>query len=274
MNTPTVNWEALEFSCVHQADLLPKPDPEVDEWFQKANALYKGGIKMRNENLLRESFELLLKAAEKGHVKAMNNVVVRSLDREDEGKAVEWTKKLIERNIGMGYYHMGHFLEQGIGVKQDRKAALTYFRKAADLGNAQGQLVVGKKIKAASYDLSEPEKNKVRAIGLAMMKCSLAQGNKEAGYELAKHYQIQANNIPEALKAFQAAGKLGHNQSLFELSELFSRDADRYGLAKDEARAACYERLWRESKADKTKTFPDIDRICPLPPKPMPKVSN
>lgn len=29
--------------------------------------------------------------------------------------------------------------------------------------------------------------------------------------------------------------------------------------------------LWEESQEDKTKKFPNIDKICPLPPKPMPR---
>ena len=274
MNTPAINWESLEFTCAHEAKLLPKPDPQAEEWYKKANELYKAGNKTGDENLLHGSFVLMLRAAELGHVKAMNNVVVDYLDgdgvKTDESKAVEWVEKLIERNIGMGYYHMGVFLEQGIGVKQDRKAALAYFRKAADLGNAQGQLTVGDKIIAAVA--RTPDRERGFAIGTAMLKCSLAQGRSDAGYSLAKHYQIMEKNMPLALEAFQAAARLGHNQSLFTLKKIFQEGRD--GVAKDEARAACYQRLSDESDADKTKTFPNIDRICPLPPKSMPRSSS
>jgi TPR repeat protein len=273
MNTPAVNWEALEFTCVYEENILPKSDPEVDKWYKMANASYKAGVKMKNENLLRESFELMLRAAERGHVKAMNNLVLAYLDGDgvkvNEGKAVEWTEKLIEKNIGMGYYHMGVFLQQGIGVKQDRKAALEYFRKAADLGNAQGQLMVGNEIRRAAAQTSNREKG--FSIGTSMLRCALTQGLADAGRSLGFHY-LAEKNIDEALKAFQNAARLGHNQSLFTLMSIF--EEGKYGIAKDEARAACYRRLSDESDADKTKTFPDIDRICPLPPKPMPKSSS
>lgn len=274
MTTSDVDWRALEFACVHEAKVLPKPDPEQEEWYKEANMLFKAGVNAYSEDLLQKSFALMLKAAEAGHIKAMNNVVVAYLDgdgvRINEDKAVEWAEKLIERNIGMGYYHMGVFLEQGIGVKQDRKAALAYFRKSADLGNPQGQLVVGNKILLAVGQSPEMEMINGYAIGTAMLKCSLTQGLREAGYELGFHYGVAEKKPVETLLAFQAAARLGHNESIYILHSIF-RDGD-YGVSKDEVRAACYERIWQESNADKSKTFPNIDRICPLPPKPMPRL--
>ena len=68
--------------------------------------------------------------------------------------------------------------------------------------------------------------------------------------------------------AFQAAAKLGHNQSLFTLRSIFFTGSIR--RAKDEVRAACYKRLSDESDEDKTKKFPNINIVCPLPPQKMP----
>jgi len=45
MPTDTVDWKSLEFTCVPEADRLPKPDPKVDAWFQQANAMSKAGLK-------------------------------------------------------------------------------------------------------------------------------------------------------------------------------------------------------------------------------------
>ncbi|MBC7993272.1 MAG: sel1 repeat family protein [Rhizobacter sp.] len=273
MTPPSVDWTALEFACAHEADLLTKPDPEADEWYRQGNANYKAGIKTDNQELLRRAIELLHKAAERGHVKAMNNLVTSYLDgdgvKQSDAKAVEWAEELIKRNIGMGYYHMGVFLEQGVGVKQDRKAALTYMRKAADLGNAQGQLVSGDKIRKAVAQSLPEEKVRGFAIGVAMLRCALQQGLSEAGYSLGRHFTNYEEDAAAALDAYQAAAKLGHNQSLFTLQTIFGEG--KYGVAKDEVRAACYKRLSDESDEDKTKKFPDIDKICPLPPKPMPR---
>lgn len=269
---PPVDWQRLEFKCSHEADRLPKPDAQADEWYVRANELFGYGIKRDDQIALKQSVEFLLKASERGHVKAMNNLSKSYLDgdgvAQSDAKAVEWVEELIKRDIGMGYYQMGVFLQQGIGVKQDRKAALTYFRKAADLGNAQGQVVSGKKISEAVAQSAADEKERGFAIARAMLQCALEQGFAEAGYELGFQYAGFENKPAEALRAFQAAAKLGHNQSLFTLRTIF-RDGE-YGVAKDEVRAACYKRLSDESDADKTKKFPNIDKICPLPPLKIP----
>jgi len=152
MTTPAVDWQALEFTCSHEKDAWPKVDTasQAEAWFQEGLNLHEAGVKKGNADFLRRGFELTSMAAERKHVLAMNNMVVFYLAghgaQASDDKAVEWAEKLIELNVGMGYYHMGAFLQQGIGVRQDHKAALTYFRKAADLGNAQGQLAAGGKL--------------------------------------------------------------------------------------------------------------------------------
>ena len=273
MQEQTVDWKSLEFKCVHEADLLPKPDPEADEWYRQANAVFKAGVQKDSFALLTSSFELTLKAAERNHVKAMNNLVLAYLGgdgvKQSDSKAVHWAEELIKRNIGMGYYHMGTFLQQGTGVKQDRVAALTYFRKSADLGNAQGQLVVADKISASVASLAGDEKDRGFGIARGMLQCALNQGLGDAGYSLGLQFQIYEEKMPEALIAFQAAAGLGHGQSLWALHTIFGQGKS--SISADPARAACYKRLSDQSDDDKTKKFPDIDKLCPLPPKPMPR---
>lgn len=271
MTEPTANLQLLAFECRHENDLLPAPDAEADEWYHQANKLYKVGIDKRLPASLGDSVALLKRAAERGHVKAMNNLVLAYLRGEgvnqSDGEAVAWAERLVKMNIGMGYYHMGVFLQQGIGVHADRKAALTYFRKAADLGNAQGQLVVGDKIARAV--VQTPQKDAGFVIARAMMQCALDQGLGEAGHTLGMHYKIFEGKGLEAASAHQAAARLGHRQSLWSLHMLFDKGAP--SLDPDPARAACYERLFDESAEDKTRRFPDLDKICPLPPQAMPK---
>jgi TPR repeat protein len=269
MKEAEVDWKALEFKCVHEDDLTPKMDEETEEWYRQGNSTYKVGIQKDSSELLRQSFELLMKAANRGHIKAMNNIVLAYLNgegvKQSDAKAVEWAEQMVKAKSGRGHYHMGTFLQQGIGVKQDRAAALSYFRKAADLGNAQGQLISGDKLIGAVSQT--PDRSRGYPIGEAMLSCALSQGNAEAGYKLGHHFL--STDVGRALEGFQAAGKLGHQQSLFELQQMFL-DGE-YGLAKDEVRAACYGLLSDESREDKAKRFPDLDKICPLPPKPMPR---
>ena len=265
-----IDWQDLEFTCTQEKNLLPKPDPEAEQWYQEANRLHKTHP-AGNDTFEKQILKLMLQAAERNHAKALNNLVVMYSQADgvdaDEAKAVDYAERLIKMNVGMGYYHMGVFLEQGIGVKPDRKAALTYFRKSADLGNAQGQLVVGDKI--IGEFLMTPMRDKAISIGVKMLECSLAQDHAPAGYELGMHYAISEPNIEKSLAYFQKAGALGHNDSLFWLYSAFEAGED--GVAKDPQRAACYYKLRNELSADKTKRFPNIDKLCPLPLKPMPK---
>jgi TPR repeat protein len=269
MGESAADWKSLEFKCVHEDDSLVKMDDETEEWYQQGNAAFKAGVKLGSEELLRQSYERLMLAANRGHIKAMNNIVLAYMNgdgvKRSDAKAVEWAAKMIKANSGRGYYHMGTFLQQGIGVKQDRVAALAYFRKAADLGNSQGQLLAGDKLLAAVAQT--PDRERGNQIGEAMLACSLAQGLAEAGYKLGFHYS--SFDTGRMFESFQAAAKLGHQQSLFTMRLIFQEG--KYDIAKDDARAACYQRLLDEADEDKTKKFPDLDKICPLPPKPMPK---
>lgn len=274
MTAPASSLELLAFECRHEADHLPVPDPEADEWYRQANKLYRAGIEKSLAAPLAESVALLQRAAERGHVKAMNNLVLAYMRgegvKQSDSKAVDWAERLIKMDIGMGYYHMGVFLQQGIGVRTDRKAALTYFRKAADLGNAQGQLVTGDKLARSVAQTQEKEHGFL--IARTMLQCALDQGLAEAGHTLGLHYKISEEKGLEAGRAYQAAARLGHRQSLWALHMLFSEGST--GLNADPVRAACYQRLFEENTEDKTKRFPDLDKICPLPPAPMPASRN
>jgi uncharacterized protein len=261
-----IDWKALQFTCTKVND--PPLDPEAEVWY-----------KLQDENQdkhINTIVELFKKAIERDHFNAMNRLSLLYVSgseglKPDVEKAVDLTERMVKLNVASGYYQMGVFLEQGIGVRQDRLASLTYMRKSADMGFSHGQLVVAKKLTSIP---EKAEREQAWPIAESMLKCALGQGLGEAGYELALEYKIVHKDINLALHYYQSAAKLGHVSSLFALSKMFKEgkhglEGD-YGLAQDEQRAACYERLWREAEADKKKKFPDLDLICPLPPAPMP----
>lgn len=262
MSLNNIDWQSLEFTCTKEQN--PALDPEADEWFLTARALQKKD----EDRYANEIVRLYKMAVERGHYKAMNNLAYMYVDgigvEQDEREALKLVEREIETGAPLGYYQMGLFLNDGTGVEKDRKASLTYFRKAADMGNPHAQLVIGKKLKAITDKEIRP---KVLPIAIAMLECALSQDLAEAGYRLGMYYD--GEDYAKGLIAFQRAAKLGHGSSMFKLSSIFENGE--YGQEKDPQRAACYERLWREGKEDKGKKFPDLDRICPLPPKPMPK---
>ena len=264
-NAEKIDWKSLEFTCKQEKN--PPLDPEAEAWYRHARDLQKRD----QDKYIHTIVEFFEKAIARNHYNAMHRLALLYIDgyegfKPSERKAVDLIERIIKLDVASGYYQMGVFLEQGIGVKKDLAASLTFMRKAADMGNPQGQLVVGKKM--VEDFLQTPESERIVPIGKSMLECALKQDLAKAGYELGMHYAIVEKNSEFALKSFQAAAALGHGSSMYSLGAIF-RDGE-YGLAKDKQRAACYERLWRESEADKTKRFPNLDIICPLPPRPMP----
>ncbi|MBT0963895.1 tetratricopeptide repeat protein [Denitromonas iodatirespirans] len=264
MNTDKIDWQSLEFTCTREQN--PPFDPEADHWYRTARNYQKKD----EEAFATEIVALYRQAIDKNHYNAMLRLGLMYIQgvgvQPDERAAVDLAERVIDLGVASGYYQIGVFLQQGIGVRPDRAASLAYMRKAADMGNKEAQLAIGKKlIGIKEKDIRE----RVAPVAVAMLDCAFGQGLAEASYELAWYYAKDTQETAHALKAFQAAGKLGHRQSLYNLYSIFNKGE--YGVDKDPVRAACYERLWREVKTNKDATFPKLDRICPLPPAPMPK---
>ncbi|MDB5799914.1 MAG: Sel1 repeat, partial [Rhodocyclales bacterium] len=111
-----IDWQSLDFTCVKEVN--PPLDREADQWYRTARNLQKKD----EEKYYKEIFDFYIKAAERNHYKALiwlstlyvDGIVVKA----DERIAVEYVEKVIRLNVPAGYYQMGVFLEQGIGVKQ------------------------------------------------------------------------------------------------------------------------------------------------------------
>ncbi|WP_273863276.1 tetratricopeptide repeat protein, partial [Pseudomonas sp. B3G-3] len=169
-------------------------------------------------------------------------------------------------NSPHAFYLMGVMLQQGVGVKQDDRAAMSFFRRSADLGNRYGQHAAGEAIRDAFIRQGEPEKSRGFSIAVQMLECALGQDLAAAGHTLGLHFLIVENDTFRALEYFQRSASLGSNKSLFTLYRTFENGE--YGVLKDPQRAACYYNLRKQLQADPEKRFPDIDRLCPLPPSP------
>ena len=262
----TIDWKSLEFTCVKEKN--PPLDKDADHWFKSARAIEKGERSGTDAQMV----ELYEMAAARNHYKAIVNLAGIYADgdgvKSDEGRAVELLERGMRMNAPLAYYNMGAFLSQGIGVKKDQVAALAYFRKAADLGSPAGQYAVGDKL-MAEFSAS-PDRDKVLPIAISMLECSLGQGFAKAGMRLGSHFSGvgYVTNKERGLPYFQKAAALGDSQALYMLQTAFTEG--KRGVIKDPTRASCYKRLSDELDADKTKKFPNIDRICPLPAKPMP----
>ncbi len=257
-----INWTSLSFTCVEEQN--PPVDSDADKWFKEARAIQKGERPGSNAYML----DLYEKAAEKKHYKALNNLAniygYGSAGKRDEHRAIDLIEQGMALEVPACYYTMGHFLDQGIGVKQDKIAALPYLRKAADMGNRYGQYVIGEKL-LSNFRLS-PDKDKILPVGIKMLECSLGQGYSKAGIELGYYFSSRDHHKERGLIYLQKAGALGDTNALFSLHIAF-KDGTK-GATRNSQLAECYLRLSEEVDKDKTKTFPDIDTLCPLPPRP------
>ncbi|WP_413495823.1 DUF6396 domain-containing protein [Morganella psychrotolerans] len=271
----------LTFTCVYEKDTLPPIDPEADIWFKQARELEKVDKYKRD---YAQIGELYRKAVERNHPKAMLNLSnLISYGKVPPlpgiGPAQEaWdiNRKMAKLNISYGYYQMGHYLDTGYGVAADRTKALAYFRQAADLGSPEGQYVIGDIFLAQR--LSDSDNPAYRPeIGKKMLDCAAQQGNKEAAFTLAMFYKSVEKRFDAALEYFHLASKNGHRISASILIDTFKQNTtpkDYYYLAvkPDPERSARYKAIVKEMDAsDETATFPDIDKIVPLPPAELPE---
>ncbi|MBG5950588.1 sel1 repeat family protein [Proteus sp. G2618] len=271
----------LTFTCVYEKDTLPPIDPEADNWFKQARELEKVNQYQRDYVKIGELYR---KAADRNHPKAMLNLgnlisygkVAPLAGKGPAQEAWDIARKMATLNISYGYYQMGHYLDTGYGVDRDKTSALAYFRQAADLGNPEAQYVIGKIFIARRIgDNNNPAYRP--DIGKKILNCASQQGNNEATWRLAAYSINVEKNFESALKYYQLATIMGHEMSASMLVDAFkptTTPKDYYYLAvkPDPERSARYQAIVKEIDAsNETATFPDIDKIVPLPPAELPE---
>jgi TPR repeat protein len=137
----------LAFSCTHEATRIPPRDPEADQLYKHARWLVKANV-LKQESAAYPPIERLLRiATAHGHDRA--NIELRSMLDKDQAhsadpvnEAIDLVQDLIKRGIPAGYYDMGWYVDHGYGVDADQELAFKYYRKAADLGNPEGQYLI------------------------------------------------------------------------------------------------------------------------------------
>lgn len=266
----------LAFTCIYEKDHLPKLDPEADQLYRYARYVQKNNQLQEDVSIYPELERYYRIATAHGHYKA--NLELRQMIGKGQAwtvdpvkETLDLTQELIDRGIPGGYYDMARYLEAGYGVKQDAELALRYYRKSADLGNPEGQYLVGDKL----TDIGGPQSESFK-VGLQMWDCASQQGYGQAGDMLGRNLKGK-KMYAEALKAFHLAVKGGYSTSAVDLKEGFSgpdkSDAFNYlALEKDPERSRRYKEigdiLGRYSYAHPT--VPELDEIVPLPPAKLP----
>ena len=266
----------LAFTCVHEADVIPKRDPEADQLYQHAKWLKKNNL-LKEDPLVYPKIERLIRIASAyGHDKAsleLSQMIGKgtAMSNDIVGETLDLAQDLIDRNIPGGYYDMAQFLESGYGVKEDKDLALKYYRKAADMGNPDAQYHVGD-------ILTGVDNEEVKEIGAKMWLCAAEQGHGKSGEELGIWLSSTLRErYSDAIQAFQLGAKAGDSTAASFIYKGFNgpKPDDRLhhlGQQKDEERYKRYEAIW-SFLADYSylnPKVPEIDEIVPLPPAKLP----
>jgi hypothetical protein len=246
----------------------------------------KGNILKRDPTVYPAIERLLRIATAYGHDKAnieLRDMLVKSraVSADPQSEVIDLVQDLIKRGIPAGYYDMGWYLQHGYGVIPDQYLAFKYFRKSADLGNPEGQYLVGDRLTDMKYGAE------IFAIGVAMWRCAGDQHHAKAAETFARDLAAVRRNdkavrkdnedYAEILKYFQIAAAAGGDVAASSLLDAFSAKdhADPIwglGQAVDEERSARYEKIstFLSDYDYLNPKVPEIDDIVPLPPAKLP----
>ena len=151
---------------------------------------------------------------------------------EAERQAFEEAKAKAEKGDVSAEYRVGLCYATGRGVSEDKGEAMKWLRKAAELGQPNGQYLLGL---FYSKDKNYPE-------ALKWYRKAAEQGEVDGQMELARGYfsgRWTTNDYGEALKWLRKAANQGHAEAQFSLGVFYENG---YGVGKDLAEAVKWYR--------------------------------
>jgi len=268
------------FTCVHQDQHVPLIDPQAELWYQQALELSRPDIYYTSRDYP-QIYKLYLQAAQRNHWKAMLNLASLILSdyavpEHDPEQAIRWVEKAMLLGVPDAYDRMGVYHQNGLIKGGDATSAYGFFQKAADMGSPSAMTFLGEKLVANYDDPSEGFWGN-KPVGLQMLECALAQKYGDAAYELGFAYKGKsAESKLRALRVLHEGVKLGNAACANKLSVEFNgayltNGTNLIGYI-DRARAERYSKIgdaldWYEGRLK----LPNLDKVLPLPPAPLPK---
>ncbi|TDY25599.1 TPR repeat protein [Paraburkholderia sp. BL6665CI2N2] len=278
---PLFNPHRKLFTCLHQDQHVPPVDPQAELWFQQALVLDNPDIYYKDRDYPK-IYQLYQQAAQRNHWKSMLNLASLILSdyavpEHDPEVAIRWVEKAMQLGVPDAYDMMGTYHQNGMIRGGDATSAYAFFQRAADMGSPSAMTFLGYKI-AGTYDDPEGEFWGNLPIGRRMLECALAQGYGDAADKLGLIYARPNTSEAKlrALRVLHEGVKLGSAECA---NSLFS-EFDGLGLASgtnligriDKARAERYSQIGNalEHYQGRLK-LPNLDKVLPLPPAPLPK---
>lgn len=263
-----------DFVCKHEADVNPPITDEAEALFQQGMAATSSELWPADRDY-KKAGALWQQAADLGHWKAQFNLAGLYLKGDgvpqDIDKALALTEDLMRKGVPAAWDNMGAYYMGGVGpLKQDATVAYAFWQKAADMGSMAAQAYLGARLDA-DYD-DPPSFWGNRVVGRSLLACAFAQGSYKAAYELGTSLNVVDKDYTGGLKTLHAGVKLGSEDSASYLAATFrTLDPLTGNQVIDAARADRYsvlgDALWRNPDL----RFPNLDKVLPLPPAPLPK---
>ncbi|MEJ8800138.1 tetratricopeptide repeat protein [Trinickia caryophylli] len=277
---PPFNPHRKAFTCVYQDQHVPAVDPQAEQWFQQALALDDPDIFYQKRDYPK-IYQLYTQAAERNHWRAMLNLASLILSdyavpEHDPEVAIRWVEKAMKLKVPDAYDVMGVYHQNGLVKGGGATSAYAFFQRAAELGSPAAMTFLGDKL-AATYD--DPSQGFWSNVPVAteMLQCALAQGYGDAAEALGYLYK---GTTPEsklrALRVFHEGVKLGSakcaNTLYSEFNGMNLTNGRNIVGHLDKARAERYSKLGDalEFYGGRLK-LPNLDKVLPLPPAPLPK---
>ncbi|MGC3025095.1 DUF6396 domain-containing protein [Burkholderia sp. DN3021] len=279
---PLFNPHRKEFKCVYQNQHVPSTDPQAEQMFQQALALDDPDVYYKRRDYAR-IYRLYEQAAERGHWKAMLNLAALILsgypgvpERNPE-VAIRWVETAMTLGVPDAYDQMGVYHQRGLVKSGNATSAYAFFQRAADMGSPSAMTFLASKL-AGTYDDPGGEFWGNVTVATQMLECALAQGYGDAAHKLSYIY-ARSETPParrRALETLHEGVKFGSAKCANAIFTQF----DGFNLVEgrnlagyiDVARAERYSKIADilEHYQGRLK-LPNLDKILPLPPTPLPK---
>jgi len=189
----------------------------------------------------------------------------------DGDKMVAIVRTAVAAGQAWGYYDLGVAHEHGFGdAVQDARIAWAYYRKAAELGSPDAQMVLADAyLNIHRMDAEE-----------AMRQCAFRQGHGAAAEALGIRAQ-GFENFAEAVSFYQAGARFGHAGAAFAISLLFDpenwyrfkkKDQDvleNLHILPDIERMNRYRQISDALELNPDLRLSRLDTVLPLPPTPL-----
>ncbi|RYH39712.1 MAG: sel1 repeat family protein, partial [Alcaligenaceae bacterium] len=242
-----INLKAFEphradFVCTHAVTRAPVLLPQAQERFEEGMALTSPAL-WPNERDWPKAMQLWQEASQMGHWKAdlmwiytarTGNGInsekgLFAVPAQDSESVVERVESLMRKNVAEAFYLMGVFHYESYGVTSDVDRAWAFWELAADMGSARAQTRIAKSLVFVDRNQEEPGVSQWanEKVQYQMLECAHSQGDGEAGFELGRYLNLDAEN-DRAVNGDKQAQFARARQVLHDATKFGSEKADNY----------------------------------------------